>query len=226
MIDYVHLNPGRAGLVDGVEKSAGEYPGSSLASYLLPASQRPAWLVVPEVLDLFGLKDAAKGRREFVHRIDDWIRHEKGDPAVAGTSVEIRAKEGWFWGTESFKEAMLSFLEDKVKMKTRSGRNRTYQSSKLVKDHGERSAIAILESAAAHFRMPKEQLRTLLRCDHTRAAVAYRLYKETTVSQEWIAEALGMRSAPNVCQQIRKFRLIEELKREPKIRKWMKVQIF
>ena len=74
--------------------------------------------------------------------------------------------------------------------------------------------------------MTKEQLKSPMRGDHTRAAIAYRLYKETTVSQEWIAEALGMRSAPNVCQQIRKFRLIEELKWEPKIRKWMKVQIF
>gem|GEM_PF-2737830 len=121
---------------------------------------------------------------------------------------------------------MLSFLNEGVKLETRSGRNRTYQSSKLVKGHGERSAIAILESAAAHFRMTREQLKSPVRGDHTRAAVAYRLCKETTVSQDWIAEALGTRSAPNVCQQIRKFRINQDSKLHPEIRKWMKVRIF
>jgi hypothetical protein len=41
--------------------------------------------------------------------------------------------------------------------------------------------------------------------DPRKLALAEALWKQTTVSQEWIAEKLSMRSAANVCQQLRRF---------------------
>ena len=107
-IDYVHLNPGRAGLAGGVESSVGEYPWSSLSSaYLKPPSKRPEWMAVKETLDLFQYKDTAKGRRDFVGRLDNWICDEKGEPQVEQSTFADRVSKGWFWGTESFKESLL-----------------------------------------------------------------------------------------------------------------------
>jgi hypothetical protein len=41
--------------------------------------------------------------------------------------------------------------------------------------------------------------------DLRKLALAELLWKRTTVSQEWIAEKLSMRSAANVSQQLRRF---------------------
>ena len=41
--------------------------------------------------------------------------------------------------------------------------------------------------------------------DPRKLALAELVWKRTTVSQEWIAEALSMRSAANVSQQLRRF---------------------
>ncbi|MEM9281503.1 MAG: transposase [Verrucomicrobiota bacterium] len=229
VIDYAHLNPGRAGLVDGTEKEAKDYPWSSLGSaFCLPPSKRPDWMAVEEVLDLFQMKDTAKGRHEFAERINTWVREEKGEPSMEGVSVQQRARRGWFWGSEPFKESMLALLEggDRSQGKTRSGQNRTYQSSELIKDHGEKRAGEILLAALNHFRLNREELKRTIRGDFTRAAIASRLFRETTMSQDWIAEQLGMKSAANVCQQIRKYSMVPTRDLPVKLRKWDKLNIF
>ncbi|MCF7734345.1 MAG: hypothetical protein K9N23_21870 [Akkermansiaceae bacterium] len=47
--------------------------------------------------------------------------------------------------------------------------------------------------------------------DPRKLAMAERLWKQTTVSQEWIAEKLSMRSAANVSQQLRRFKRAKTL---------------
>lgn len=83
-----------------------------------------------------------------------------------------------------------------------------------------------LEAAKMHFGLDDEQLRQQRRGDFTRAAIASRLFRETTVSQNWIAEAPGMKSAPNVCQQIKRLEQppLDELPK--KIRRWKNVKNF
>ncbi|MDP5006695.1 MAG: hypothetical protein NWQ35_12625, partial [Verrucomicrobiales bacterium] len=72
---------GRAGLVNGRTISCLDYPWSSLAKgYALPPSKCPAWLSVPEGLDLLGSPDTVAGRRRFIERLDGFIREEQSDP--------------------------------------------------------------------------------------------------------------------------------------------------
>ena len=73
-----------------------------------------------------------------------------------------------------------------------------------------------------HFGLSEEELKTPVRGDLTRAAIAARIFRETTVSQQWIADQLGMKSAPNVCQQIRRFRNLED-KMPKKLQQWDKI---
>jgi hypothetical protein len=227
--DYVHLNPGRAGLAGGVDSSLGEYQWSSLGSaYLKPPSKRPEWMAAKETLDLFQCKDTPKGRSDFVARLDQWVRDERGEPAVEESTFADRVSRGWFWGSESFKETLLDFLEFQGERSAgkRSQTNRTYQSSALLKDHSKRQANEILRQAMIHFKLSEHELKTQIRGDKTRAAIATRVFKETTVSQSWIADNLGMKSAPAVCQQIRRFQTTPGKKLPSKIRKWMKVKCF
>ncbi|MDF1746718.1 MAG: hypothetical protein P1V19_23705, partial [Gimesia sp.] len=109
-------------------------------------------------------------------------------------------------------------LNHKKSGNRRAETNRSYQSSLLVKDHSERHANQIIEAAMTHFELTEEQLRTPKQGDLTRAAIATRAFKETTVSQSWIARQLGISSAPAVCQQIRRYKMLP-----PKIKKWKNV---
>ena len=217
VIDYVHLNPGRAGLVDGREKSVMEYPWSSLArGHGRPPSKRPRWLVTAEVLDLFGERDTAKGRRRLVERYDAWLAEEKeADPEMDGVSLSSRMRRGWYWGSEEFREQM---LERVAREEPRESRN--YRSSATIRDHHTRRGQEILEEAERHFGATLEELRAVKRGDWTRAAIAWAVWRETIVPQKWIAEALGLKSAANASQQIRRFAREPERGLPARVRKW------
>ena len=139
-----------------------------------------------------------------------------------GKSIEDRINRGWFWGSESFKESLLNLYEKGMKASGRKG-NRVYQSGSLLKDYAENSARAILKTAREHFGLSAADLKKPVRGDCTRAAIATRLHKETTMSQSWIAEQLGMKSAANVSRQIQVFRSKQKRSLPKKIREWMKI---
>ncbi len=79
LMDYIHLNPVRAKMVDS-EHGLGllEYRWSSLAQgYGLLPKKRSKWLKVEEGLRIFDLPDTAAGRRRFIQRLEERARKEK-----------------------------------------------------------------------------------------------------------------------------------------------------
>ncbi len=222
----MHLNPERAGLVDGGEIAVESYQWSSLVqAYAKSPAKRPDWIAVAETMDLFQNKDTAAGRRKFLEGLNEGVREEKGIRPVDEETIGERIKRGWFWGTESFKEAMLELYDTQAKTKSLKG-NGVHQSSGLLKDHAEVSAKAILEAAVKHFGATRDELKVPIRGDMARAAVAFRIHQNTRVSQSWIANALEMKSAANVSRQIYVFRRIDDNTLAPKIRKWIKIKDF
>ena len=72
LLDYIHLNPVRAGLVDvrGGE-SVLVYPWSSVAGgHALLPRRRPSWLASEDALSAFGFPDTASGRKRWVEHLD------------------------------------------------------------------------------------------------------------------------------------------------------------
>jgi hypothetical protein len=67
-----------------------------------------------------------------------------------------------------------------------------------------------------------EQLGEVRRNDLTREAVAWAIWKETIVSQKWIAETLILKSAANASQQIRRFSKLKDSELPKSIRSWRK----
>jgi len=98
-----------------------------------------------------------------------------------------------------------------------------YQSGSLVKDHAENSARAIPKAAQERFGQSAAELKQPVRNDYSRAAIATRLHRETTMSQTWIAGQLGMKSAATVSRQIQVFRSKEKRKLPKKIHEWMEI---
>ena len=72
LMDYIHLNPVRAGIISAERKeSVMDYPWSSVAGgYVLPPEKRAKWFYAEGLLAEFGLPDTVEGRRLYVEHLD------------------------------------------------------------------------------------------------------------------------------------------------------------
>ncbi|NLT69877.1 MAG: transposase [Verrucomicrobiaceae bacterium] len=226
LIDYIHLNPARAGLVDGRDRSLLDYPWSSLSqAYAKPPAKRAKWMVTAEGLDLCGESDTAKGRRRLVERLDRWASEEESERAglvhFEEQSLQSALRRGWYWGSQGFRESLLERFGASAKAR----RNRDDRSSPMLKDHALADAERIVAEACEHFGIDEAVLRSRSRGDHMKAAVAWAIWCRTTQSQDWIAGRLNLRSRANVSQTVRRFEATVERDLPDKVREWKKTKV-
>lgn len=211
LVDYIHLNPVRARLVvPKKSQSVLDYPWSSVAGgWALPPGKRPKWLAAEEGLMRFDLPDTVAGRRRMVERLDRRAVEEEiktcGMPVVQ-EDVDARCshlRRGWYWGSQEFAGKLRKFSEKLMKERKRS--SRAYRKTPQVTAHGEEQAKRWLADGLKAAGLMAKDLSALKGSDLRKLALAELLWKRTTVSQEWIAEKLSMRSAANVSQQLRRF---------------------
>ena len=104
LLDYIHLNPVRAGLVRPDRgTSVLDFTWSSLAGgFALPARRRSRWLAAETALAAFGCADTAAGRRRFVERLDQRAVEEGAKRAgipLLDAEVDARCSHlGRGWG--------------------------------------------------------------------------------------------------------------------------------
>jgi putative transposase len=207
MLDYIHLNPVRAGLVSPDRKqSVLDYRWSSMAGgYALPPAKRPKWLACREGLEAFGFADSAAGRRKMAERLDRRAVEESaercGVPLVPEEADErcSHLRRGWYWGTQAFSEQMLSMACSVIGKR----RSRAYRSAAEHKAHGLQQAEAWLREGLCHAGLLEEDLARLNGSDPRKIALAIFLRRRTTVSNSWLAERLRMKSAANVSHRLR-----------------------
>jgi putative transposase len=212
LADYIHLNPVRARLiVPKKRQSVLDYPWSSVAGgWALPPGKRPEWLAGNDGLSHFDLPDTVAGRRRLVERLDRRAVEEDikkcGVPA-APEEVDARCshlRRGWYWGSQEFAEKLHKRLEKVIKEKVRS--SRAYRKTPQVQAHSEEQASRWLEDGLLAAGIAPKDLSGLKGSDPRKLALAELLWRRTTVSQEWIAKKLAMRSAANVSQQLRRMK--------------------
>ncbi len=68
----------------------------------------------------------------------------------------------------------------------------------------------------------REEFTALPRGDLRRVAVAWAVYRRTSLRQSWIADRLGLRSGDNVSAQVRKLSTPPSEELSPEIQTWMK----
>lgn len=222
LMDYIHLNPVRVGLVRIVEdQSVRDYPWSSVAAgYAVPASQRASWLAVSDGLAMAQCPDTAAGRRRFVAHLDERAREEGSRSAGVIVPENDRRRShlrhGWYWGTQVFAEGMLKLAEKGIT----SRKNRTYRSGAVAQARDEREAERLLTEGLAAAGLKKNELGHLPGSDVRKTALASLLLEQTVARQSWIAERLAMRSAANVSQQVRRHRM-KNPKLPPKLKTYL-----
>ncbi len=210
LLDYLHLNPVRAGLVHaGRGQSVLDYPWCSVAGgHALLPRRRPPWLASPGALAAFGCADTVAGRRRWVERLDERARVEEGERCgVPASSDEVDARRsdlrrGWYWGSQAFAERMLK-LGEAVLKKTR---HRSARASGEKRAHGEQEARRLAAEGLANAGLTEEELPCLPGSEARKVAIARIIWEQTTVDLKWIAARLDLRTAANASQQIRRHR--------------------
>jgi len=212
LMDYIHLNPVRAGIV---RKGAGleSYRWSSLAGYVGPVRKRPQWLETSRGFEVVGTKDTEGGRREYLKVLEsrvDWkrpgdagIKFSDGDEE-AEINVGAAIKRGWMIGTEAFRERLLEMIG---RMKAERGLKSSngYHGPEL-QEHGENRAEEILKEGLKRFQLREKDLEVMAKGDRRKALVAAMIQRETTVGLGWIAGRLKMGTRSGCCRLIRRAR--------------------
>jgi len=209
LLDYIHLNPARAGLVRcGEGQSVADYPWSSLAGgYLLSPKNRPKWLAAEVGLSVLGLKDSVNGRRQFVERLDRRAMDEGKQCGVPPSDSEADARmsnlrRGWYWGTSQFAETVLKMGEKAIT----KGKSRAYSRTKERRAHGQSQAEELIKAGLKAAATTEKWLTDTKGSDPGKVAIAKLIWEKTTVTQTWIADRLQMASAANVSRTLHKWR--------------------
>ncbi|NRB74782.1 MAG: transposase [Verrucomicrobiales bacterium] len=231
LIDYVHLNPARAGMVPETGNEPGElrdYEWSSFSQgYVVAPSKRPAWLVVKEGLEVLGYSDTVGERRAYARRLEDWSKEgEQESGANQGAlqpSLQSTLRRGWFWGSEQFKETLIERFGAAHREEGEHALSPTSRRSEQARDFSLAEAERIVREGIAALGLNESDVERPKRGDLRRAAIGWVVWHQTSgVPHRWIAEKLGFRTAANSSQQIRNFGKIPQKELPGEIRKWIR----
>ena len=208
LLDYIHLNPVRAGIIRPErEQSILDFPWSSVAGgYALPPGKRAKWLAAEAGLSACGVEDTTVGRRHFVERLDRRaVLEERGRCGVPVLEAEIDARcshlrRGWYWGTQAFGEKMLhTFSPAGAKAKSRA-----YARTAERRAHGLQQATDWLRQGLAAAGLTPADLPAMKGTAPVKVVLAALLWRHTSVPQTWLAEKLHLGSAANASQLLRR----------------------
>jgi putative transposase len=196
VLDYIHLNPVRAG-VSSKGEGFDSHPWTSLREYRKPPGRRQEWMETGAGFEATGLRDSPAGRRKFVERLEtliDWSCPDRAGRVLwEGQGLQSTLRRGWYFGSQEFREELMRRLGKVAGMGSRPGLGRADH-----RDHALADAEAILEAGLRHFGLAREELPRLRKGDPRKALLAFLIKDRTSVAQSWIVERLSMGTKPYV----------------------------
>jgi len=212
LLDYIHLNPIRAGLASRTDGFA-SYPWTSLRNYLAIRGMRPDFLECSMGFEVTGCNDDPEGRRRFLELLEariDWDRPmDAGVTFANGTqrqdsSLHATLKRGWFVGSDEFRDRIVELAASSLanrKMKRADG----YHGAEIT-DHSLRRATALVKAGLAYFCLDANSLLDSAKNDDRKALIADLIQSETTMRLDWITDQLIMGTRSGVCRAISRIR--------------------
>jgi putative transposase len=210
VVDYVHLNPVRAGLISP-KTELGRYPWGSLKLLLSSPESRPPWLDTVDLLRVFGLEDTDGGREAYRERLEQIIPRE--NPKKAGRvdrettpaqTLQATIQRGWYFGSEKFKDQMLTRISDSPDRHRRRGED-GYQGQQM-RDHSEMMARKIIQEGCRLFRIQLEELRAREKNNIEKILLAEVIASNTSVKLDWLRNELSLGARSYVSRLINQLR--------------------
>ena len=175
LIDYIHLNPVRAGLCD--IKALKGYRLSSYAKYW---DRRPsAGLDRETVLSLHDLPNSLRGMRGYAQLLE---LQEEGNPEARG-KLERKYCRGWFLGSSQARKALAKEL---------AADKEVQWEGKTFREIANLQWEQIVQEEMARLEKNDEMTLSDRKGADWKVKIARRLRRETTASNPWIAQRLNM----------------------------------
>lgn len=204
LIDYIHLNPLRAGQVER-NGGIGEYPWCSLREYVMPPGRRSAWLSVERGMRVAGLTDNPGDRRKYLGRLI--ARAQAAKPRQAGLvnvkemgiSLQSSIRRGWYLGSQAFRDERLKLAGDELEAK--KAKKADGYDGVQMQAHNELRARQILVAGMKLFNLEAQELARLRCNDDRKLVIAEAIHSETVMRLDWIRDVLKM-GARAYCSQL------------------------
>ncbi len=199
LLNYIHLNPVRAGLVrEGVNLL--DYAWSSLPGYYHPRL-RPVWLVVEDALGALQWRDTERDRDCFLDYMQRLASDESAhleDPATPETlrsNLRSSLERGWYFGTKAFGKQLLEKANLAIGQRAKASQN--YHGAE-IHDHGEAEARRIIAQRLREAGLRELDLAALRKSDARKIRIAKEVRGRTCVRLSFVTRELSMGTPMNV----------------------------
>jgi len=189
LLDYIHLNPVRAGIVTSDQLR--DYRWSTLW-YLFRKRKRPGFVNLSSCLYYAGrLADTPMGRKKYLSSLACLAEPN----AKHGDAKFEHLCRGWALGTKAFKTELLEKEQvqwvESVGRETEEARHLYWENllNRLLAYHGKDSGNILTEKKSAHWKV----------------MIAHYMKKHTLVSNTWLAEHMNMGRPQGVSQYVSGF---------------------
>ncbi len=196
--DYIHLNPVRSGWVGGNSgKKLGAWSWSSFGQY--GGKRGFPWVETSRVLAAFDLDGNGRGHRAYVRYLEERAKDRKG--VLSDASLK-ELRRGWCLGDATFQDRILDALSEVIE----KARPKGSVAGSIVRAHDEAEAERLVTAALSELGVSTsaDDLKGWGRFRNEKALVAYVARSSTGVSNEWVADRLGMGHPSNVSRAVRR----------------------
>lgn len=176
LINYIHLNPVRAGLCR--LNDLRRYPLSSYIHFW--KRNRPAGLDRESVLSLAGLPDSLAGMRAYENML---ASVDEADPKKRA-ALQKQYNRGWFLGSKEAKKSVASSLFKTYPQVLWAGRDRRELNEEKWDQH--------VRSELLRLKKNEEDVRRDLKGAPWKIEIARSLRRQFTAGNPWIAQRLNM----------------------------------
>ena len=199
LVDYIHLNPVRAGWVGGdTAKTLRSWRWSSFPSYA--GGKVPGWLDTGRVLRAFQLSEDRRGGKAY----GGYLEARAKDPKSAINDAALgELRRGWVLGEKGFVETVLAALGGQ---QLAEKKEKGSVGGEAVKAHDEAEAERIAKVSLALLGLPDEVEKLAGRGKwlEEKAVIAAVIRQRTGVGNRWIARRLAMGQESSVVRAVRR----------------------
>jgi len=211
--DYIHLNPARAGLVNGEQPRLKDYRWSSFPGFC-QGRRLPGWLRGAEVLAWHHWKIEKRRDREAYENYLQERAQECWEDAGRENEEWKQLRRGWFVGGENFRDKL-----EELAARVAKGRKRHSYAGEMLRKHDATEAGELLKRGLEGLGLTLNEARNLRQNDPRKQALIWLVKSRKVVRDQWIQEMLITGNRSNVSRAVSACRA--ETNRD--VRRWKKL---
>ncbi|MEG0025083.1 MAG: transposase [Akkermansia sp.] len=214
IIDYIHLNPARAGLARKQTFLSGS-KWTSLPDWIKDKNDRNAWIHPARGLACFGCDDTPQGHDKYMDHLIGRFEAESMDERSllpAGHVGSGTVQRGWCYGSSAFRQRIIDTIPNMIKRNPGAW-------GRAGAEIGEHKAETIVTRGLRAFGLTEEELLTTPFSHPSKLIIALAIRQSSMVSYAWLANRLHMGTPRSLGTLLHRAKAME--KADLKTRAWI-----